>query len=124
MLNSLLNSAGTLFGGGGIDSMAASALKPLIQKQIEGGGSVRDLSFDFRARKARVVIELTGDPTPLEIQVGSFLVENDGGKTRLRVTQWSSPSHQWVNVLGQRFLPQITESFDVPYSMVSAFLPS
>ena len=103
-------------------AMGNSALKSLANQLLGEAGSIKTLDIDRAQKRARVVVELKGESIPVEIIVPAYSIESRGAKTRILVSQWNCPSHSWIQILGQRYAPQMDQEIPVPYLVASMVL--
>ena len=68
-----------------------------------------DVSIDTSTREVRVRLELAGEPTPVEIHVVNYNIEQHGEQAMLTIGN-ATASREWVTellrqfVVGQRFV--------------------
>jgi len=68
-----------------------------------------DVSIDTSTREVRVRLELAGEPTPVEIHVRNYSIEQQGERATVMIGD-ATASREWVTellrqfVVGQRFV--------------------
>lgn len=106
--------------GGSANSMAASFLKPELEKHLSGIGTVEELQIDLQNKRVSATIAMNGDPKPLKIRIDRFELAPSGSGSILKVLDYSCPSHEWIAQLGKKFSPTFEIPLPVPYAMLGA----
>ena len=90
--------------GGSTDSMAASFLKPELEKHLSGIGSVQNIELDTPNKRASVTLAMQGDPNPVKIQIerclggeGTQIQRSTFTPPRLWTQIESAQRHLWIH---------------------------
>lgn len=85
------------------DALTAAAARKFIGGRLARYGSLRDFQIDSRERTLRIVCDLAGEPGPIEVHVGRYEIEEDGGKYFVRPTRCTC-SRPWISHLLEDFV--------------------
>jgi hypothetical protein len=108
--------------GGSTDSMAASFLKPELEKHLSGIGSVQNIELDTPNKRASVTLAMQGDPNPVKIQIERYSLAPYPAGSLLTIHDYSCPTHEWLAKLAKKFSPTFEIPLPVPYAMASALV--
>lgn len=87
------------------DAMTSKAAMHFFNKEIERYGRLTDLNIDSRNKTMDVTCELIGEVSPVTIRVGSYTVQESGGKSYLQASGFTC-SRPWL----QSFLSDFAEN--------------
>src|SRR5215216_2373250 len=86
------------------DALSSRAAQTFVNDRIRRYGKVERLKIDSQRKQMEVVCLLDGEPTPITVRVGNYVVENEGSKKILRISQCTC-SRPWL----QRLLNDFAE---------------
>ena len=70
-------------------ALASRAAQVWVNKLIARYGKVQDLNIDSRRKTVEVSCLLDGEPTPITISIGNYVVETELNKKFVRATDFS-----------------------------------
>ena len=71
------------------DALASRAAQLWANKLIARYGKVQNLKIDSRRKTVEITCLLAGEPTPITIRIGNYVVETERDKKFLRATNFS-----------------------------------
>lgn len=89
-----------MFGG-----MVIKGLTAFIEKKLGDAGKVKKLDLDKDKRQIRLVLELAGEPEPVEVELLDYSLAHEGNRTRLRFGE-VRVSRPWMQSLLKSYLPE------------------
>ena len=98
------------------DTIIANVLKPAISNYLDGTGTAEEVEIDTGAKKARIKLNMRGEPRSVEVLVHRYSIEKGAASVDLVVHDWSSPTHDWIATIAKRFNPEIRIEIPEPYS--------
>jgi hypothetical protein len=81
------------------DALASRAAIIWVNKLVARYGKVQELRIDSRRKTLEVSCLLDGEPTPITIKIGKYVVETEQDKIFIRATEFTC-SRPWL----QKFL--------------------
>ncbi len=86
-------------------------IKSLVNREIEGFGEVQDLSIDTEEKTMHVELDLKGEPSRVEISVGSYQVSEKDGKVFIKVKKLKA-SREWITAVLNKYIAD--KPFEAP----------
>jgi len=117
MLSTLLNAL-----GGSTDGIAASFLKPELEKYLAGIGTVQKIELDSPNKRATVTLAMHGDPNPVKIQIDRYSLAPSAAGSVLTIHDYSCPTQEWIAKLAKKFKPCFEVPLPVPFAVASALV--
>lgn len=94
------------------DAAVAFSARTFLNSKIKGIGEVTDLSLDTAAHSIRLTIALVGEPAPVDVHIGKYVIERLGDNATIEIAD-ATTSREWLTtalkqfVVGRRFaLPE------------------
>ena len=87
------------------DSMASTAARAFVNQRIARYGQLDELRIDSRSKTITATGSLHGDPTPINVQVAKYVIEEAGAKKFIRLTGCTG-SRPWLQNLLADFVEQ------------------
>ncbi len=84
------------------DNLLRMGLKPIINSYISDFGNVIDLDLDSKRKQLNLMIELTGEETPLEVRILKYEIEKEGDNNYLVVKDIDF-SREWINIVLKKY---------------------
>jgi hypothetical protein len=90
------------------DAITGRAAQTYLNDRIRRYGKIERLKLDSTNHTMEVVCQLDGEPSPITITVGNYVVQSEGGRKFIKVSQCSC-SRPWLQSLltdyatGRRF---------------------
>ena len=97
------------------DKMVALALRPLIDDQLAGHGTVREIEFNSSNKSLTVTLDMSGEPRPVVVEIDSYSIQPSSKGSKLIIHEYSSPSHTWLAGIAKKFQPSFEVDLPVPY---------
>jgi hypothetical protein len=91
------------------DAITSHAAQTYLNDRIRRYGKVERLKIDSGRKQMEVVCLLEGEPTPITVRVGNYVVQDEGSKKILLVSQCAC-SRPWL----QRLLNDFAEGRRIP----------
>lgn len=98
----MFDSIGKILGTAKDKALEASA-RAFLNHKAAGFGTVTALTVDTRLRKASLTAELKGESVPTSVEIGSYEVLEQNGKTYIRVLEITA-SREWLKVVLEQYL--------------------
>ena len=70
------------------DALSSRAAQVWVNKLIARYGSVQELRIDSRQKTVEVSCLLDGEPTPITIRIGNYVVETENDKKFIRASEF------------------------------------
>jgi len=87
------------------DSLAATAAKKMLEGKIERYGRILELRLRSKARMIYLEVMLTGEASPVCIDIGRYSVRSGGPDGKyLLVVEEVSASREWLQLVLRDFL--------------------
>jgi hypothetical protein len=80
------------------DAVTSRAVQALINGRISNYGSVQDLTIDSTRKRVEITCQLLGEPTPIDVKVGKYVVETVGDRKFVKITEVTC-SRPWLQNL-------------------------
>jgi len=88
---------------GSKDVAIAVAVRSFFNSKYSRIGQMSDVAIDTTTREVRVRLELVGEPTPVEIHVGTYNIEQHGDQATLTISD-ATASREWITELLRQFV--------------------
>jgi hypothetical protein len=93
------------------DLMTSKAAKAYVNNFISRYGAVDELTIDSKRHRIEVVVRLNGEVSPIGVTVEKYQLDQEDGKTFLKVLD-SSSTRPWLQAVMRDHLHQ--RRFEVP----------
>jgi hypothetical protein len=113
----MFDSIGKILGAAKDKALETSA-RAFLNREIATFGTVTDLTVDTRLRKASLTAELRGESVPIRIEIGSYDLLEQNGRTCIRIQELTA-SREWLKVAMEQYL--IGRPLPLPAKVVSFF---
>ncbi len=87
----------------GKDKMIGLFLRQRLNDLLQEVGSVEALAIDTENKTLKVELQLEGEPTPVTLDVRSYRIIVEQGKSFLQIGE-TAVSREWMQTLVRRFL--------------------
>jgi hypothetical protein len=91
----------------------AIAVKGMINREIEGIGEVTELGIDTTEKTIHATLDLKGEPSPVEVNVGAYSVSEKDGKVYLKVKKVKA-SREWITAVLNKYA--VGQPLEVPHA--------
>ncbi len=91
------------FLGGAKDKAFEASAKAFLNHEIKAFGTITSLTMDRRLRKASLTAELKGESVPICVEIGSYDVVEQNGRTCIRVQEVTA-NREWLNEALRHYL--------------------
>jgi hypothetical protein len=85
------------------NAIASRAAQSYLNERLSRYGKVERLKIDSQQKQMEIVCLLDGEPTPISVQVGNYVVESEGPKRFLRISRCTC-SRPWLQNLLNDFV--------------------
>lgn len=97
------------------DQLLAQALRPFLNSQLDGLGTVSDMKFNSLDKNFTVTLAMVGEPRPVDVRIDSYSIQPSSAGSKVAIHEYSSPSHDWLVRLSKKFQPSFEFDLPVPY---------
>ncbi len=107
---SLFDSFGRL-AGRARDAAIQTAFNTWVRRKTQAIRHMTNLRIDSRERRISLELDLVGEPEPLRVEVGEYVLSDEGGRTWIEV-RGVRTSKPWLDILAAEILKG--RRFEVP----------
>lgn len=81
------------------DALASRAAQSFLNERFSRYGKVERLKIDSERKQMEVLFHLDGEPSPIAVRVGQYVIESEGAKRFIRVSNCTATRPWLQNVL-------------------------